>query len=70
MACEDAKIPVKEIRGMFGLTVNEFSFRFGFDPSEVRRWESGDATPSRANKTLLILLERLPDEVMEVLSFN
>ena len=63
-------IDVKEIRKMFNLSVGEFAMRYGFRAGDVKRWESGDSAPNGADRTLLIVLERIPDEVTEALSVS
>jgi DNA-binding transcriptional regulator YiaG len=62
------QVDAKEIRKMLGLSINEFALRYGFHPTNVRNWELGNSAPSGADRTLLIVLERIPDEVAEALN--
>jgi DNA-binding transcriptional regulator YiaG len=71
MASEDVANTIvnpKEIRQMLGLSVKEFSIRYGFRQSDVKKWEAGVSAPCGVERTFLIVLERIPDEVTQALS--
>jgi putative transcriptional regulator len=54
---------VRAIRKHLNLTQKEFALRFGFSLPSVQNWEQGRRRPQGANRTLLTLIHRIPDQV-------
>ncbi len=59
---------MQQIRERFGLSQMEFAQRFGFSLRQVRSVERGQEMPCGADRTLLLLLERIPAEVQKALA--
>lgn len=59
---------VRAIRQRLGLTQSEFAMRFGFSLSSLRNWEQGHRRPQGPCRTLLTLIDRIPEKVSEALS--
>ena len=55
------EIDVKKIRERFGMSIREFSWKFGFSESSINRWEKGRGKPSGCSRVLLILLDKKPE---------
>jgi len=62
------EVDVKAIRKAQGLSQEAFAFRYGFSPPAVRDWEQGRRRPEAAARTLLKVIEKRPDAVIEALS--
>lgn len=61
------QIDVRAIRHRLGMSQEEFALRFGFPISTVRNWEQGQRNPAGPSRVLLLLIERMPEKVQEVL---
>ncbi len=61
-------VDVRSIRLKLKLTQNGFALRFGFSPSAVRDWEQRRRRPDPAARVLLMVIDRHPDAVLDVLS--
>lgn len=61
-------VDVAGLRARLGLTQEQFSARFGFSVSTLRRWERGDRAPSGAALVFLNLIDRDTRAVMRALS--
>ena len=59
---------VRILRIVLDLTQEEFAERFGLSLATVRDWEQGRSEPDQASKTLLKLIQRIPDEVEQALA--
>lgn len=60
-------VDVRAIRRKLGLSQPGFASRFGFTLATVRDWEQGRRRPEQAACTLLLVIERNPQAVTEVL---
>ncbi|MEM7522560.1 MAG: transcriptional regulator [Pseudomonadota bacterium] len=60
-------VDVKAIRNRTGLTQKAFAERFAFSASAVRDWEQNRRKPEGPARTLLMVIEKRPDVVEEVL---
>ncbi|HVR73884.1 MAG TPA: helix-turn-helix domain-containing protein [Planctomycetota bacterium] len=58
---------VKFIRQQVGLSQEVFAEKFGLSLSSLRDWEQGRYPPDQAARTLLKLIERIPDQVAAAL---
>jgi putative transcriptional regulator len=58
---------VRAIRKKLGLTQEEFAMRFGLSLSSLRNWEQGHRRPQGPCRTLLTLIDRIPEQVSEAL---
>jgi putative transcriptional regulator len=61
-------VDVAAVRGLLGLTQEQFAARFGFSVATLRHWERGDRRPRGASLVLLNLIEREPQAVMRALT--
>jgi putative transcriptional regulator len=61
-------VDVRSIRSKLNLTQDAFALRFGFSPAAVRDWEQRRRRPDPAARVLLMVIDRHPDVVMDVLS--
>ena len=62
------KIDVKSIRKNLKLSRPAFADRFGFSSRIIQHWEQGDRRPQGAARVLLLLLQRAPGTVEEILN--
>lgn len=62
------EVDVKAIRTAQGLSQEAFAFRYGFSPPAVKDWEQGRRRPEAAARTLLKVIEKRPEAVIEALS--
>ena len=62
-----ATVDVKAIRKHLGLTQAAFAQRYGFEVSSIRNWEQGRRQPEGAARTLLVVIDREPEEVFRAL---
>lgn len=60
-------VDVRAIRKRLGLSQTAFANRFGFSVAAVREWEQGRRRPEQAARTLLLVIARNPQVVMEAL---
>ncbi|MEQ1705468.1 MAG: hypothetical protein ABL867_05790 [Rickettsiales bacterium] len=59
-------VDVKAIRVKLGMTQEQFT-SFGFSLSAIRHWEANRRTPEGSARTLLSVIERNPNIVLEIL---
>jgi putative transcriptional regulator len=62
-----SEIDVAGLRKRLGLSQAEFSERFGFNPSSVKDWEQGRASPTGPVRAYLKVIEREPKAVERAL---
>ncbi len=62
------EVDVKAIRTAQGLSQEAFALRYGFSPPAVKDWEQGRRRPEAAARTLLKVIEKRPEAVIEALS--
>lgn len=60
-------IDVKLIRAKLKLSRSVFANRFGFSSRTLQHWEQGDRRPQGAARVLLLLLQRDPEAIEEIL---
>lgn len=60
-------VNVLSIRRRTGLTQDQFSTKYGFKLASVRNWEQGRRQPERSARLLLMVIEKHPEVVEEVL---
>jgi DNA-binding transcriptional regulator YiaG len=61
-------LDVKYIREhKFNMNRNEFAATFGFALKDIKEWEEGRYQPIYADRTLLILLDRAPEMILNLL---
>ncbi|MGE0119872.1 MAG: helix-turn-helix domain-containing protein [Dongiaceae bacterium] len=65
---EARAIDVRALRARLGLSQEAFAGRYGLDVATVRNWEQGRTTPEGPAATLLQLIDRDPDKVVELLA--
>lgn len=65
---EPRAVDVKALRARLGISQEDFAGRFGLDVATVRNWEQGRTKPEGPAATLLQLIERDPDKVVELLA--
>ena len=61
-------VNVRDIRSKMKLTQEAFARRFGFSPAAVRDWEQRRRQPDPAARVLLMVIDRHPDAVLDVLA--
>lgn len=62
------EIDVRAIRHNLKLSRTEFAAKFGFSSRTLQHWEQGDRRPHGPAKVLLLLLEREPTVIEEILA--
>ncbi len=60
-------VDVRAIRRRTNLSQAAFAARYGFPAATVRDWEQGRRRPEAAARVLLLIIQRHPDVVEEVL---
>lgn len=60
-------VDVHAIREKTGLSQAKFAMRFGFSAASVRDWEQRRRQPEAPARLLLLMIDRRPDAVEEVL---
>ena len=63
-------IDVKKIRKKLHLSRQEFANRFGFSARTLQHWEQGNRRPQGAARVLLLLLQREPETIENILNEN
>ena len=63
-------IDVRSIRKKLHLSRQAFADRFGFSPRTLQHWEQGDRNPQGSAKVLLLLLQREPKMIENILVSN
>lgn len=61
------EIDVRAIRARTGLSQDDFAAAFGFTINQIREWEQGRARPLGGVRAYLIIIERDPKRVLELL---
>lgn len=61
------EIDVKAIRHRLGLTQDDFASEFGFSVTQIRDWEQNRFRPLGHARAYLMLIERKPDVVRQLL---
>lgn len=61
------EIDVRAIRARTGLSQDDFATAFGFTINQIREWEQGRARPLGGVRAYLIIIERDPKRVLELL---
>jgi DNA-binding transcriptional regulator YiaG len=64
---EPRDVDVKALRTRLGISQEDFAGRYGLDVATVRNWEQGRTKPEGPAATLLRLIERDPDKIVELL---
>ena len=60
-----SRIDVKKLRQDLKMTQEEFAAKFKFSVGAVRDWEQGRCDPTEAAQTLLTIIARAPDAVLQ-----
>lgn len=68
MAAAPSKVDVRALRDRLELSQSEFACRFGFSVGELRHWERGRRSPSRAARILLAVIAHAPNVIDEALA--
>jgi putative transcriptional regulator len=63
----DAARFARRVRKRLGLTQSEFSRRIDVPPDTIRNWEQGKRRPTGAAKTLLKVLDKVPEVALAAL---
>ena len=61
-------VDVRKLRRRLGMTQERFAATFGIGLGTLRHWERGDRTPRGPALTLLNVVEKKPEAVLEALS--
>lgn len=61
-------IDVQALRARLGISQEVFALRYGLDVATVRNWEQGRTTPEGPAATLLQLIDRDPEKVVDLLA--
>jgi DNA-binding transcriptional regulator YiaG len=61
-------VDVKALRARLGLSQEAFAGRYGLHVATLRNWEQGRTTPEGPAATLLQLIDRDPDKIVELLA--
>ncbi len=61
-------IDVQALRARLGISQEAFALRYGLDVATVRNWEQGRTTPEGPAATLLQLIDRDPEKVVDLLA--
>ena len=61
------EIDVRSIRSKLHLTQEDFASIFGFTLNQIRDWEQGRCRPLGGNRAYLMIIDRAPKEVIEIL---
>lgn len=64
----DLPLDVRAIRVRQGLSQSEFATKYGFAVSTLRNWEQGRRAPTGASRNFLIVIDKLPTEVWNILA--
>ena len=62
-----AEIDVRGIRKGLGLSQDEFAQEFGFTIHQIRDWEQGRSRPLDGLRAYLMIIERNPKAVLDLL---
>ena len=58
---------IKQIRKKLALSQSQFAHMMGISPATLRNWEQGRTYPEGAARVLLLIAEKRPDAIWEVL---
>lgn len=61
------EIDVKTIREKLALTQDDFASTFGFSVHQIHQWEQGRSRPLGAMRAYLLVIDRDPNAVIELL---
>lgn len=61
------EISVQKIRNKLQLSQDQFASLFGFTVHQIRQWEQGRVRPLGAARAYLMIIDRDPKAVMELL---
>ena len=61
-------VDVKALRARLGISQEAFAGRYGIEVATLRNWEQGRTTPDGPAATLLQLIDRDPDKIVELLA--
>jgi putative transcriptional regulator len=62
-----SEIDVRAIRRKLGLSQDDFAGRFGFTVNQIKDWEQGRARPIGGVRAYLMIIDRDPKAVIEIL---
>lgn len=62
------RVDVKALRARLGISQEAFAGRYGLDVKTLQNWEQGRTEPEGPAATLLQLIERDPEKVVELLA--
>ena len=62
-----AEIDIKAIRGKLSLSQGDFDARFGFTVNQIKDWEQGRSRPLGGVRAYLMIIERDPTLVLDLL---
>ena len=62
-----AEIDIKAIRGKLSLSQGDFAGRFGFTVNQIKDWEQGRSRPLGGVRAYLMIIERDPTLVLDLL---
>lgn len=63
-----AQVDVRAIRRRLNMTQRQFAEKFGFPIGTVQNWERGHRRPEGAARSLLKVIDKRPDAVLDALS--
>ena len=61
------EIDVKAVRRKLKLTQQDFAYEYGFSLSQIRDWEQGRSRPLGAFRAYLMVIDRDPSHVRDLL---
>jgi putative transcriptional regulator len=61
------ELEVRSIRAKLRLSQEEFAWGFGFTVHQIRQWEQGRSRPLGAVRAYLMVINRDPERVLEIL---
>lgn len=62
-----SEIDVKNIRSKTNMSQRDFASTFGFGLDQLKQWEQGRTRPIQANRVYLLMIEKHPDVMREML---
>jgi putative transcriptional regulator len=62
-----AEIDIKAIRAKLSLSQGDFAARFGFTVNQIKDWEQGRSRPLGGVRAYLMIIERDPTLVLDLL---
>ncbi len=62
-----AELDVKAIRRKTGLTQDDFAYRYGFSPDQIRAWEQGRSRPLGGVRAYLMVIDLDHESVVRIL---